>query len=197
MLACNIIISDDIPAQNVSAVSAPPFWRNLPVSEHGMEVSQPSSVNDCNLGDMNSRPLDMDVKLLVQKSSKIERKNGRCTKTSGVAQIESSKRKPGLHAVNGISPEVVASSSASRNTSGTSYLIILDDISLFIIESLSIFLYSSFPLQENFLNFVTCHPKSNSIFNPTPNMKYPLRVPLNPKNSLISSSKNLLLEMVL
>ncbi|KAL8498530.1 hypothetical protein ACS0TY_021746 [Phlomoides rotata] len=113
---------DDIHALNVSA---PPFWHNRPVSEHCMEVSQPSSVSDRNLGDMNSRPpaLDNDVKLLVHKSSKIERRNGRCTKTSGVAQIENSKCKPRLHAANGISPEVVASSSASRNTSEKNQLI--------------------------------------------------------------------------
>lgn len=133
MLARNTIVSDDIHAVNVSA---PSFWRKIPDSERCVEVSQPSNLhsddasNDRNLGNMNSDhpTLDIDVKLLVQKPGKIERYNSGCTKRSGMVQMESSKNKPGLHDVNGISPELVASSSASCNASGTSCLIVLVDI---------------------------------------------------------------------
>ncbi|KAI3453761.1 hypothetical protein Pfo_010424 [Paulownia fortunei] len=118
---------DDIHAVNISA---PAFWRKIPDSELCVEVCQPSSLhsddaaNDRGLGNMNSHPLtlDLDAKLVLQKSGKIVRKNSGCNKRSGMVQMEVSKSKLVLHDVNGISPEL-ASSSASCNISEKNQLV--------------------------------------------------------------------------
>lgn len=104
----------------------PSFWHKVPDPECCLGISQPSSLhsddmyNGHDLGNLNSEPptLEVDVKCLTQKPGKIERKNGGYTKRSGMAQMEISKSKLGYN-VNGISPELVASSSASCNTLGT------------------------------------------------------------------------------
>ncbi|XP_057810457.1 uncharacterized protein LOC131024914 [Salvia miltiorrhiza] len=118
---------DDIIAANVSV---PSFWHKVPNPECGLGISQPSSLHSDemysghDLGNSSSDPptLEVDVKCLTQKSGKIERKNGGYTKRSGMAQMEISKSKLGYDA-NGVSPELVALSSASCNTSEKNQII--------------------------------------------------------------------------
>ncbi|KAH6777533.1 hypothetical protein C2S52_007004 [Perilla frutescens var. hirtella] len=112
---------DDMIAANVSV---PSFWNKVPDPERCLGISQPSSLhsddvsNGRNLGSLNSHPptLEVDVKCPTRKPGKIERKNSGYSKRSGMVQMESSKTKLGVHDINGISPELVVSSSASCNT---------------------------------------------------------------------------------
>ncbi|XP_011073346.1 uncharacterized protein LOC105158310 isoform X3 [Sesamum indicum] len=102
----------------------PAFWRNIPDSEPCVEVCKPSSLHDNDAtndrvsGNTAFHPstLDLDAKLVLQKSGKIVRNSSGCTKRSGLSQMEVSKPKPGLPNINGISPEL-ASSSASCSLS--------------------------------------------------------------------------------
>lgn len=112
---------DDTIAANVSV---PSFWNKVPDPERCLGISQSSSLhiddvsNGRNMGILNPYPptLEVDVKCPTRKSGKIERKNSGYTKRSGMVQMESSKSKLGVHDVNGISPELLVSSSASCNT---------------------------------------------------------------------------------
>ncbi|KAL1556864.1 hypothetical protein AAHA92_12428 [Salvia divinorum] len=105
---------DDIIAANASV---PSFWHKVPDPERCLGISQPSSLhsNDMytghDLGNLDSDPpiLEVDVKCLTQKSSRLERKNGGHTKRSGIIQMEISKSKLGDEA-NGSSPKLVTSS---------------------------------------------------------------------------------------
>ncbi|GFP92618.1 hypothetical protein PHJA_001406000 [Phtheirospermum japonicum] len=116
---------------------APAFWRKIPDSEVRVEACRPSSlhiddaVNDHVSGNMKSHPptLDIDAKPVRQRSGKIARKNSGCTKRSGMAHMEVSKNKSGLHDVNGAFPELV-SSSASCNVSGTPWQRVVPIVSL-------------------------------------------------------------------
>lgn len=107
----------------------PSFWHKVPDPERSLGISQLSSSqngdvsNGRTLGNLNPPQLEVDVKRLTQKSGKIERKNSAYTKRSGMVQMESSKSKLGLYDVNGISPDLLVSSSASCNTSGTMCLV--------------------------------------------------------------------------
>ncbi|KAL0327748.1 UNVERIFIED_CONTAM: hypothetical protein Sangu_1852800 [Sesamum angustifolium] len=115
-------LKDDIHSVNLSE---PAFWRNIPDSEPCVEICKPSSLHDNDAtndrvsGNTTFHPstLDLDSKLVLQKSGKIVRNSSGCTKKSGLSQMEVSKPKPGLPHINGISPEL-PSSSASCSLSG-------------------------------------------------------------------------------
>ncbi|XP_047980049.1 uncharacterized protein LOC125221822 isoform X1 [Salvia hispanica] len=118
---------DDIIAANVSV---PSFWHKVPDPERCLGISQPSSLhsndmrNGHDLGNLNPDPpiLEVDVKCLTQKCSRLERKNGGHTKRSGIIQMEISKSKLGDEA-NGTSPKLVTSSPASCNNSEKNQII--------------------------------------------------------------------------
>ncbi|XP_042007060.1 uncharacterized protein LOC121755755 isoform X2 [Salvia splendens] len=118
---------DDIIAANVSV---PSFWHKVPDPERCLGIFQPSSLhsndmrNGRDLGNLNSDPpiLEVDVKCLTQKSSRLDRKNGGHTKRSGIIQMEISKSKLGDEA-NGTSPKLVTSSPASCNNSEKNQII--------------------------------------------------------------------------
>ncbi|KAK4422565.1 hypothetical protein Salat_1839000 [Sesamum alatum] len=120
-------IKDDIHSVNLSE---PAFWRNIRDSEPCVEVCKPASLlgndatNDRVSGKMTFHPstLDLDAKLVLQKSGKTVRNISGSTKRSGLSQMEVSKPKPGLHNINGISPEL-ASSSASCSLSEKNQLV--------------------------------------------------------------------------
>ncbi|KAL0297582.1 UNVERIFIED_CONTAM: hypothetical protein Sradi_6810300 [Sesamum radiatum] len=120
-------LKDDIHSLNLSE---PAFWRNIPDSEPCVEVGKPSSLHDNDAtndrvsGNTTFHPstLDLDAKLVLQKSGKIVRNSSGCTKKSGLSQMEVSKPKPGLPNINGISPEL-PSSSASCSLSEKNQLV--------------------------------------------------------------------------
>ncbi|KAL6544127.1 hypothetical protein OROGR_010624 [Orobanche gracilis] len=103
---------------------APVCWRKFYDSEVCMEPCHQSSlhsdaaVSGRDSRNMNSHPTTLDIYAtsVLQKSGKIVRKNSGCTKRSGMAHMEVSKNKYGLHDVNGTVPEL-ASSSARCNVS--------------------------------------------------------------------------------
>ncbi|KAL3619226.1 hypothetical protein CASFOL_036796 [Castilleja foliolosa] len=111
-------------------VSAPAFWLKSPDSEVRVESCPPSGLHSDDLvnyhasANTKSHPpaLDLDAKPLRQRCGKIVRKNSGGTKRSGVAHMEVSKNKFGLHDVNGTFPELV-SSSASCNVTEKNQLV--------------------------------------------------------------------------
>lgn len=119
-----VISEETIPV----IASSPAYWSKIPDPElrrEGCQISRLQDDDDASkdhgLGSTNSPlMLGVEAKLVPKKSGKRVKSNGGCGcgKRSEMVQMDVSRRKAGLHDVNGISTSL-ASSPASCNISGT------------------------------------------------------------------------------